>query len=74
MNPDTGWDLVILGGAGAVVGVPIANAIRNTSTRDKCGSTSATRAGADESEIVPNVAESSDATGPRAFHLRGGSA
>jgi hypothetical protein len=34
MNPDTGWDLVIMGGAGAVVlmvvfGVPIANAIRN---------------------------------------------
>jgi hypothetical protein len=34
MNPDTGWDLIIVGGAGAVVlfvffWVPIANAIRN---------------------------------------------
>ena len=34
MNPDTGWDLIIVGGMGAVVlvvvfGVPIANAICN---------------------------------------------
>jgi hypothetical protein len=34
MNTDTGWDLIVVAGAGAVVlvvvfGVPIANAIRN---------------------------------------------
>jgi hypothetical protein len=57
MNPDTGWDLIIVGGAGAVVLLVVSECRSPTpfatrSTRDRCGGTSATRAGAGDPKIL----------------------